>query len=83
MLSYFTCALVIAIFLLLVTLLLVIVSQALAVGGLRLELVLVAILFVEGVESLVALITFTIGFLQVTLLALRIAPVGSVVTALV
>jgi len=56
---------------------------SLAVAGLRLELVLVTVLFVEGVESLVALITFTVDFLQVALLALRVAPVGPVVTALV
>lgn len=84
MLFHFTCTFVIAVLRLLVTLFLfVVVSQALPVGGLRLKLVLVAVLFVEGVESLVALITFTVGFLQVTLLALRITPVGSVVTALV
>lgn len=67
----------------LMPLLVVIVIVLLAIAGLRLKLVLVAVLFVEGVESLVALITFAVGFLQVTLLALRIAPVGSVVTALV
>lgn len=59
------------------------VSTRFAVGNVLLECVLVAILLVEGVEVLIAVIALTVGCRQVTLLALSIAAVRFVVSSLV
>lgn len=59
------------------------VSMRFAVGNMLLECVLVAVLLVEGVEGLIAMIALAVGCLLVTLLALGVATVRLVVSSLV